>query len=91
MPSEELRYSVDNPWCVNTILALATITTKVAAQSINIRLAFEVFHNIQESVIDVWLVMELDFDLVKVGEGILEREAVSNRVRSDTSRTYVIQ
>lgn len=37
-----------------------------------IRLALEIFHNIEESIIDVWLVGELDFNLVEVAEGILQ-------------------
>ena len=30
----------------------------------NIRLAFEVFHNIQELIIDIWMVHESDLDLI---------------------------
>lgn len=38
----------------------------------HIRLALEVLHDIQKAVIDIGLVVELHFDLVKVSESILE-------------------
>lgn len=36
-----------------------------------IRLAFEIFHNVEESVINVRLVVKLHLDLVEIGESIL--------------------
>jgi hypothetical protein len=32
----------------------------------NLRLAFEIFHNIQESVVHIRLISKLDLDLIKV-------------------------
>ena len=32
MPCEELRYSVDNPWCINAVLLLAMIPASTAIQ-----------------------------------------------------------
>lgn len=41
-------------------------------QRINhIRLAFKVFHNVEEPIVHVWLVVELYLDLVKIRQGIL--------------------
>lgn len=37
----------------------------------NSRLAFEVFHNIQELVVDFGLAMELDLDLIEIAQCIL--------------------
>lgn len=37
----------------------------------NLRLAFEVFHNVQESIVYVWLIGKLNLDLVEVAERIL--------------------
>lgn len=35
-------------------------------ESLYIRLALEVLHDIEESIVDIWLVMELNLDLVQV-------------------------
>lgn len=37
-----------------------------------IRLAFKIFHYVEESVINVRLVVKLHLDLVEIGESILE-------------------
>jgi len=34
-------------------------------------LAFEIFHNIKEAIVYIWLVDKLNFDLVKVAQRIL--------------------
>ena len=36
------------------------------------RLAFEVFHDIQKPVIDIWLIRKLDLDLIEVTECVLQ-------------------
>lgn len=36
-----------------------------------IRLAFEIFHYVEKSIINVWLVVKLHLDLVEIGESIL--------------------
>lgn len=46
---------------------------------LDLRLAFEIFHYIEKTVIDVRLVMELNLDLVKIREGILfSKSAISH-------------
>ena len=40
-------------------------------------MTLEVFHDIEESGVNIWLVGKLDLDLVKVAEGILELDSVS--------------
>ena len=35
------------------------------------RLALEIFHDVKETIVDIGLIVELDFDLVKVSQGIL--------------------
>ena len=42
------------------------------------RLAFEVFHDIQELVINLGFINETDFDLVKITQRILVNYMVSN-------------
>jgi hypothetical protein len=37
----------------------------------NVRLTFEIFHNIKESIVHIWLISKLDLDLVKVAERVL--------------------
>jgi hypothetical protein len=37
----------------------------------NSRLAFEIFHNVKESVVHIGLVGKLDFDLIKIAKRIL--------------------
>ena len=41
------------------------------------RLALEVFHDVEESVIHIWLLMKLDLDLVEVAQCILTKNKVS--------------
>ena len=43
-----------------------------------IRLAFEVFHNIQELVINFGFINEADFDLVEITQRILVNHMISN-------------
>ena len=43
-------------------------------------LAFEVFHDIQKMVIHIWLIVKLDFDSIKIAEGI--RDIQWPRVRT---------
>lgn len=38
---------------------------------LSLRLTFEVFHNIQEFIVHVWLVGKLHFDLVEIAKSIL--------------------
>lgn len=42
-----------------------------------IRLAFEIFHYVEKSIINVWLVVKLHLDLVEIGESILKRSEIS--------------
>lgn len=34
-----------------------------------------VLHDVQESIVHVWLLCELDFDLVQIGQGIFDVES----------------
>lgn len=38
-----------------------------------LRLALEILHNVQKSIIDIRLVVELDLNLIQIGESILGR------------------
>ena len=78
MTCKELRDAVDDTGCINTAQVLAadpnmrrSMTGSANGQGI-LRLALEIFHNIEESVIDIWLVSELNLDLVEVAESILQ-------------------
>jgi hypothetical protein len=44
------------------------------------RLALEVLHNVKEPVIHIWLLRELDLDLVKIAESILFETGISTGV-----------
>lgn len=37
------------------------------------RLALEIFHNVQEPIVYIGLIVELDLNLIQVGEGVLKR------------------
>jgi hypothetical protein len=39
--------------------------------TLNKRLAFEILHDVQEPIVYIWLVCELDLDLVEIAQGIL--------------------
>lgn len=43
----------------------------------NVRLTLEILHYIKESVVNIGLVVELNFDLIEVREGILQQKLVS--------------
>ena len=46
---------------------------------VNIRLTFEIFHNIKKAIVYVWLICELNLDLVEVTKCILFFHLVSSR------------
>ena len=73
MSCKEFRDAVDNSRRVDAKYMLVSGTCE--KPRVYVRLAFEVFHDIQEAVVDVRLVVKLYFDLVKVGQGILEDQA----------------
>ena len=72
VPGEKLRHSVYDARSVNTVPLLADFQSLDPTGGI--RLTLEVFHNIKESVVNIWLIVELDFDLVEIGESILAKE-----------------
>lgn len=39
----------------------------------HLRLALEIFHDVEKPIIDVWLLMELDLHLVQVAQSVLHR------------------
>jgi len=44
-----------------------------------LRLAFEIFHNIKESVVYIWLIGKLNFDLIEITKRILQLRSQSQR------------
>lgn len=44
----------------------------------NLRLTFEVFHDIEKLVVNIWLVGELHLDLVEIAQSILDWIVVSD-------------
>lgn len=48
-----------------------------------LRLTFKVFHDIEKPVVDVWVIRELHFDLVEVGEGIFDVERAKSLTSSN--------
>jgi hypothetical protein len=49
----------------------------------DLRLAFEVLHNIEKSVVYIWLICKLDFDLVKVTERVLRERNSQSQLSSN--------
>lgn len=54
-----------------SILPRVSTPVRDSLGSLHPRLALEVLHDIEESVIDIWLLMKLDLDLVEVAQCIL--------------------
>lgn len=71
MSRKQLGYSVDNAGGVDPIACCQSNSASRARR--NSRLALEIFHDVQESIVHIGLVVELNLDLVQVGEGILKR------------------
>ena len=53
------------------------MSVKISAHAVYPRLRFEVFHNIQESIVDFWLITKAHLDLIQVAECILEEVSVA--------------
>lgn len=66
---EEGRDTFDDARCVNTVSSQHL--RRVGCGDRHIRPAFEVLHDVQESVVNIWVVDKLDLDLVEVAQGIL--------------------
>lgn len=58
-------------------ILLLSIHVPLSQASSDVRLTLEVLHNIKEPVIDIGLVVELNFDLIEVCEGILEQDLLA--------------
>lgn len=67
---EELRNAINDTWCVNTELVLLAVSP-VTDQNLHSRLGFEILHNVKKPVVNIGLVVKLNFDLVQVRQGIL--------------------
>lgn len=55
----------------------------------HLRLALKILHNIQKSIVNIWLVGELNLDLVKVAEGILLCTIISKCAPRQSPRSLV--
>jgi hypothetical protein len=54
-----------------------------AMGKMNLRLTFEIFHNIKKAIVYVWLVCELNLDLVKITKRVLFHLVSSLRFESN--------
>jgi hypothetical protein len=80
MAGKELRYSLDNSWCVDAEAISAYPPArlfkkkkkkKASVSQRNSRLTLEIFHDIKKPIVYIWLLGKLHLDLVQVAEGIL--------------------
>jgi len=55
-----------------SILFCISVCREPASGSSDLRLTLEIFHNVQEFIIHIRLVVKLNLDLVQVAEGILK-------------------
>lgn len=76
MSCEEFRNAVNYTRCIDPAQLLTSSPFCHALKYI--RLALEVLHYIQEPVVDIGLVVKLDFHLIEVGKGILQGIWVSH-------------
>lgn len=65
------------------VLLLLSVPTRQVGTK-HLRLTLEILHYIEELVIHVWLLVELDFDLVKIAQRILRRRVSAERRRAQT-------
>lgn len=56
---------------------------------LDVRLTLEVLHYIQEAVVDVWLIMKLDFNLIEIGQSILDKEKRLANVYAERVVVYI--
>lgn len=73
---EQLRDAANHARSIDTIIQSEPQTSSIFEVKSNsdLRLAFEIFHDVKKSVIDVWLLRELDFDLIQVAQRVLWRQ-----------------
>ena len=50
---------------------------------LNPRLAFEVFHYVEEAVVHVWMVAEPNLHLIKVGESVLKGDIAVSKIHHE--------
>jgi hypothetical protein len=78
---KELGNAVDDTRGVDSAKSLGP-ENQLQLEGLDLRLRFEVLHDVEELVVNVCLVMELDLDLIKVRQGVLVPKSVSHRVLS---------
>lgn len=81
MSGKELGNAVDDTGGVDSAKSLGPEKQSELGR-LNLRLRFEVLHDVEELVVYVCLVMELDLDLIKVRQGVLIPKSISHRVLS---------
>jgi hypothetical protein len=72
MPGKQFRDPADDARCVNSSIALAR-SNSAASSNLHPRLALEIFHDVEKPIVYVWVVVELDLDLVEVTQRILKK------------------
>lgn len=68
MAFEEGGYAFNHAGCINAVVINECLA--LCVDQLYLRLALEVFHYVQELVIDVRIVREAHFDLVKIGQSV---------------------
>lgn len=71
MPGKQFRNPADDARCVDSSIALAHIINALNCSSLHPRLALEIFHDVEEPIVYVRVVVELHLDLVEVAQRIL--------------------
>lgn len=74
MAGKELRDSANNSGSVDTVRKYISdrSSTRKGGQT-PLRLAFEVFHDVKEPIVDIRLLVELYLDLVQVAQSVLNK------------------
>lgn len=76
MSVEEIRDSLDHPRCVDPDQLLVLPTS---LNLLILRLALEVFHDIQEAIVHIRMIAKANLDLVQVAQRIVEDGLLSLR------------
>lgn len=82
MAGEEFRNPADDTRCVDS--AWVSRPLQCGPNGQYPRLALEVLHNVKEPIVDVWLLMKLNLDLVEIAQRILQSERRSALTNQQT-------
>jgi len=68
---EEIGDSLDDTGRVDASLGVSTGRAEKGSKPGHLRLAFEVFHDVEEPVVHIRVIAKSDLDLVQITQGVL--------------------